>query len=197
MPIRALVEHRSGREPDSFDDVLAEAAAGGPDAQARLCAWLGPPVAGYLRARGADDPDDLANEVMRRTLRVLHTFRGDARRFRSWVFTIARNALVDDRRRLARRPRTAVLPDHDVDVGGARPPAEDDALARLAAERVEERLSSLSPDQRDVLLLRVVADLSIDQTASVLGKSREAVKALQRRALGALERSLLREGVSR
>jgi RNA polymerase sigma-70 factor (ECF subfamily) len=189
------VDRARGRAPDDVEDLLPAAAGGSPEAQARLCAWLGPPVAGYLRARGADDPEDLANEVLRRALRVLHTFRGDGARLRSWVFTIARNALVDDRRRARRRPTLVALGD---DARAPRlPSAEDDALARLAAERVEGLLAALSPDQRDVLLLRVVADLSIDQTAAVVGKSPEAVKALQRRALGGLQRRIQREGVSR
>jgi RNA polymerase sigma-70 factor (ECF subfamily) len=190
------VDQAARRAPEGFDELLAAAASGAAEAQARLCGWLGPPVAGYLRARGADDPDDLANEVLRRVLRVVHTFRGDEARFRSWVFTIARNALVDDRRRAARRPAVASLA-ADETTPPPLPSAEHDALARLAAERVEGLLASLSPDQRDVLLLRVVADLAIDQTAAVLGKSPEAVKALQRRALGSLQRRILREGVSR
>jgi len=66
----------------------------------------------------------------------------------------------------------------------------------LARERVRRLLDQLSPDQRDVLVLRIVADLSVEQTAAVVGKSYEAVKALQRRGLASLKRGLLAdEGV--
>jgi len=180
---------------ERFDEVLRDAVAGSEDAHADLFGELAPAVAGYLRARGAHDPDDLANEVFLRAFRVLHTFRGDAGRFRSWIFTIARNCLIDERRRAARRPSLVVLPDaepveHAID-------AETEALARLAHERVTELLARVSPNQRDVLMLRIVADLSVEQTATVLGKTSEAVKALTRRGLAALERELLRQGVSR
>ena len=75
---------------------------------------------------------------------------------------------------------------------------EDDVFARLADERIRGLLEQLTPDQRDVLLLRIVADLSIDETASVLGKGYEAVKALQRRGLTDLRRALVdQKGVPR
>ncbi|HEX5614985.1 MAG TPA: RNA polymerase sigma factor [Acidimicrobiia bacterium] len=183
------------RFADQFDDLLLAAVGGSEVAHAELFRALAPAVAGYLRARGSEDPDGLANEVFLRAFRVLHTFRGDASRFRSWIFTIARNCLIDERRRAARRPQVVVLP--HTESPDLAPDAETEALARLAHERVAELLAGVSEDQRDVLLLRIVADLSVEQTAEVLGKSREAVKALTRRGLAALERELQRQGVSR
>ena len=59
---------------------------------------------------------------------------------------------------------------------------------------VEALLESLSPDQRDVLLLRVIADLSVAETAQTLGKGEEAVKQLQRRALASLRRRISSPG---
>jgi RNA polymerase sigma-70 factor (ECF subfamily) len=62
---------------------------------------------------------------------------------------------------------------------------------------VTELLADLNPDYREVLALRVVADLSLEETAAIMGKSQGAVKQLQRRALSALrERALLRNGTS-
>ena len=72
---------------------------------------------------------------------------------------------------------------------------EDDALVSLATQRVRERIADLPPDQRDVLLLRILGDLTIEQIAVALGKSDGAVKALQRRALAALRKRIEREGV--
>ncbi len=77
---------------------------------------------------------------------------------------------------------------------GRSPAAEDDALRDLGTERVCCLLSALSTDQRCVLALRVVADLSVDDVAIALDKPPGAVKALQRRALAALRRSLSQEG---
>lgn len=152
-------------------------------------------VAGYLRAQGADDAEGLTNQVFFDAFSALHRFRGAEDSFRSWLFTIAHRRMVDDRRRRARRPPMVQedisgLPDRimgDVEV---------DAMQRLSTERVRALCEALSPDQRDVLLLRMVASLSIDDTAAALGKTSTAVKALQRRAVNALRRSLVREGIS-
>jgi RNA polymerase sigma-70 factor (ECF subfamily) len=80
------------------------------------------------------------------------------------------------------------------DGGPAVAGADDDALVAIGDERVRELVASLPPDQRDVLLLRVVADLSIEDTAAALGKKPGAVKSLQHRAAASLRRRLGPEG---
>ena len=57
-------------------------------------------------------------------------------------------------------------------------------------------IARLSPDQQSVVLLRVIADLTVEQVARVIGKRPGAVKALQRRGLAALEREISKEGVT-
>ena len=175
----------------AFPQVLDAARADAPWAYQRLFEWLGAPVAGYLRGQGADDPDGLANEVFLRAFANLERFRGDDVAFRSWVFTIAHNQLADERRRRRRRPVVAdrEVPDHP---GPAS--TEADALARLGLSRVSLLVDELSCDQRDVLLLRVVADLTVEQVAHTLGRSTGSVKQLQRRALVALRQRLEAEG---
>jgi RNA polymerase sigma-70 factor (ECF subfamily) len=172
-----------------LDDALESARAGEARGYEALFHALGGSVAAYLRARSVSDHDDLANEVFLRAFRTLHTFRGDGDRFKSWLFTIAHHAAIDDKRRRARRVTEVPLPDRNgdsaADAGGD---VEHEALAALAGDRIREMLDQLSPDQRDVLLLRVVGDLSAEQTAEALDKSYEAVKALQRRGLAALRR---------
>jgi RNA polymerase sigma-70 factor (ECF subfamily) len=74
--------------------------------------------------------------------------------------------------------------------------AAEEALVRLGRERVRRILADLSEDQRTVLLLRFVADMSIDDVAKAVGKRPGAVKALQRRGLAAVKRLLSRKGVS-
>lgn len=174
-----------------FTDVLAAARAGDPAALTRLYRSLARTVAGYLRAQGAADPDGTANDVFLRAFGNLHRFQGDERRFRSWVVTIAHHRLVDERRRAARRPVTSPLAGES----GATGDVEDEALAAMGTERMHELLGRLAPDQRDVLVLRVVADLGVDQVAKALGKTPGAVKQLQRRGLASLARLLASEEV--
>ncbi len=71
-------------------------------------------------------------------------------------------------------------------------------VTTIEAELVRRMLTRLAPDQRDVLLLRVLGDLTVAQTAAVVGKSYEAVKALQRRGIATLRRNIdADEGVPR
>lgn len=153
----------------------------------RIYRALAPSVTSYLRWNGARDVDSLANEVMAQVHRNLERFTGDGTKFRSWVFTIAHHRMVDDRRARGRRP---AVTESDIDDEQMTGNAEDDALALLSDQRLLELLAGLSPDQRDVLLLRIVADLSLEDVAQTLGKRRGAVKSLQHRALATLRRHL-------
>jgi RNA polymerase sigma-70 factor (ECF subfamily) len=172
---------------DVINDAIERAQSDDASGFETLFRTFGTTVVGYLRARQVSDPDGLANEVFLRVFRTIHTFRGDPTAFRSWVFTIAHHIAIDDSRRRKRRVRESPL-DQVADTAAGN--VENDADELLAQDSVHAMLATLSRDQRDVLVLRVVADLSVDQTAAVLGKSYEAVKALQRRGLGALRRHL-------
>jgi RNA polymerase sigma-70 factor (ECF subfamily) len=145
-------------------------------------------VASYLRWHRASDPDGLTNDVFAQVHRNLHRFEGDEQGFRSWLFTIAHHRMIDDRRRASRQP--TVQGEAGIDDGQGCGDVEEEAFAVLSHDSVRELVSVLSPDQRDVVLLRVVADLSVDEVARLLDKRAGAVKALQHRALATLRRHL-------
>ena len=150
---------------------------------------LAPAVLGYLRAQRAPDPEDVLGEVFLQVARDIGRFDGDDEALRRWVFSITHNRLIDARRRAARRPVTA---DADVpDRPGGRDPAAGGPDPGLVAA-----LASLTPDQREVVVLRFVADLSVESTASVTGTTPGAVKALTHRALGKLQGLLAEAGAA-
>jgi RNA polymerase sigma factor (sigma-70 family) len=175
-------------------DTVEAAGAGDPGALEALYRDLAPAVLGYLRAQGARDPEDLVSDTFVGVVRGLRRFRGDQHGFRSWVFSIAHRRLLDQRRSLIRRPTEPVPPDEIPETPGGD--VEDEALARIGARWALEAVARLTADQRDVLLLRVLADLSVEDVAGILDKSAGAVKSLQRRALVALARHIDRQGVS-
>jgi RNA polymerase sigma-70 factor (ECF subfamily) len=177
---------------DEADVVLAAAREGDAEAWRRIYDSLAGRIAGYLRTQGAREPEDLTSEVFVAVIRNFRTFSGTEAQFRSWVFVIAHRRLQDERRRWSRRDEVPM----DDELGGPAGDAEHDAMATLGSARVAEICQRLAPDQRDVLLLRLVGDLTIDQIAEVLGKSSGAVKALQRRGLHSIQRMTQREGVT-
>jgi RNA polymerase sigma factor (sigma-70 family) len=184
---------RQGSRDRAIDDVLVAARADAPWAFERLYDLLAPSVAGYLGMHGARDPDEMTNEVMLGVFRGLDGFEGDAVGFRSWVFTIAHRRLIDDRRRRSARVETTDLQPQHEQVGGD---AESEALDRMETDAIRELLEQLTEDQRAVILLRVVGDLSVEDTARVLGKRPGAIKMLQRRGLARLRRILETQGVT-
>ena len=173
--------------PESFDALVSRAAAGDPAALEALYRDLAPAVLGYLRGHGAREPEDLTGEVFLGVVRGLPRFRGDADDLRSWVFTIAHRRLLDERRRAARRPLSLLEPEQLRAVPEPGGDAEEEAIGRLQDRWALEALDALTPDQRDVVLLRFIADLSVRETARILGKNEGAVKTLTRRALARLQ----------
>ena len=137
---------------------------------------LAPAGCGYFAARGGVAPDDLTGDVFVSVASGLADFRGDRAALRRWVFTIAHHRLVDEYR--STRRRREVL----VDEPAEPVPAVDRAATRLDPDLIDA-LGKLTDEQREVVVLRFVADLSVRDVATMLGRRSGAVKMLQTRGL--------------
>jgi RNA polymerase sigma-70 factor (ECF subfamily) len=167
-------------------EAATTAAIGGDsDALERIYVVLAPKVRGYFAVRGATDPDGLTNEVFVQVIRRISSMRGGWEGLRTLVFSVAHARLVDERRARARHP--ALEPLDRQDHRDMVESAEQTALAKVAHEELLGLLEFLPDDQRSVVVLRVLADLSISQTASVLGVSEPGVKRLQSRGLNTMK----------
>jgi RNA polymerase sigma-70 factor (ECF subfamily) len=163
------------------DAVVTAARRGEPDAVEDVYRSLAPRVLGYLRGQGVEDPEGLTDEVFIAVIPRLPEVRGGAVGLRTLVFSVAHARAVDDHRRRARRPvQASYEPELDQRLVDS---AETVAMRTLTTEAVEQLLEGLGEEQRAVIMLRVLADLSLDETAGVLGKSVGSVKQLQRRGL--------------
>lgn len=184
--------HRPPRRPAiralPLGRLIAEARGGCALCFEHLYREMAGQVASYLRWHRASDPDGLTNDVFAQVHRSLGRFHGDESGFRSWLFTIAHHRMIDDRRRASRQLPTRG--DAGVDESLGCGDVEEDAFADMADDQVRDLLAVLSPDQRDVVLLRIVADLSVEEVARTLRKREGAIKALQHRALASLRRHL-------
>ena len=178
--------------PVHADRWLDRARRGHGDGFDELYKWLGGAVRGFAASRGAADPEGVVNEVFLKAFRSLDTFDGDSAGFRNWIFAMTRNQLIDDHRRSTRRPVTADAEIPDQPTTGA----DEIALDQLGNERVARLLSTLTEAQREVVVLRIIADLSVSDVAEIVGRPPTAVKRLQARALRTLEREISAEGVS-
>lgn len=164
--------------------MIASAREGDRDALATLWREHQPLILRYLRGRGVADPHDIASQVWIDVARNLPRFEGGADEFRRWLFTIARRRLIDELRRTGRRDRSlaAVRLAGDVAPGADEVFEGNDALVRAL-----ELVGRLPDKMRDAVLLRYVADLSVDDAAAVMGVRAGHVRVLTHRGLARLE----------
>ncbi len=120
-------------------------------------------------------------EVFLSVLPRLNSVTGGSAGLRTFIFSVAHARMVDDHRRQSRTP--AKLPFEPGLDGREDPSAEEEALERIAPGEIVGLLDSLQDEQRQVLALRLVAGLTLEQTAETMGKSTGAVKQLQRRGI--------------
>jgi RNA polymerase sigma-70 factor (ECF subfamily) len=176
----------AGVAAEAFPAVLLAAQSGARWACTNLWVDHAPAVTAFLRARGSNEPEDLTSEVFVAVFDQLDRFHGDEAAFRTFVFTIAYRRLVDE---LRRRSKRGIHEEWDAESDPRRSPsAEQQAIEQLSDASTRAILDGLPPDQRNVMLLRIIADLTVDQVAEILGKRPGAVKALQRRALESLRK---------
>jgi RNA polymerase sigma-70 factor, ECF subfamily len=174
---------------DTYDDILEEARDGSSVALGAIYRDLFPSVLAYLRVRAPADAEDLTSDVFLDVARGLPRFAGDEGKFRGWVFTIARRRAIDAARRRSRRA-TDVVPADVLEAVVGPDDTEALALARIHTADALALVRRLPTGQAEVLLLRVVAGLSVDETAVALGRRAGAVRVAQHRALRRLARML-------
>jgi RNA polymerase sigma-70 factor (ECF subfamily) len=173
-----------------FDAVMAAAQTGDDWAVAFLYDQIQPALLRYLRWQEASMAEDLASEVWLGVAEGLRRFEGDEAAFKGWIFTIARRRLADHRRRVGRRNSRA-LPTETL----SQLLVDDDpanlVTSRMSAQDAISALTSVLPaDQAEVVMLRVVGGLPVEEVARVVGKRPGTVRVLQHRALRRLASQL-------
>lgn len=137
----------------------------------------------YFGSRAAAEAQDLAAETWMGVARRLAAFEGGEDEFRSWLFTIAHHQLVRHWRSAGRR-RDDPVPDTDLEGLVALSDPSADAVGALSAQEAVERITAaLNPEQAEIVLLRVLGGLTVEQVAEVVSKSAGAVRVAQHRAL--------------
>ncbi len=142
----------------------------------------------YVRFRLNDESvaEEIASDVFVRLLEAVQSGRGPQSHLKGWLMATASHVVTDHLRRVYRRP-TETLPE-DLPDRSALPPEEFDRREQTHSFR--EAYSRLTSEQQHVLALRFGEGYSLEQTALVMKKKVNAVKALQFRALSALQRNI-------
>ncbi len=157
---------------------------------------LHPGLLRYLRAVAAGAAEDLAADVWVEVAASAHRFVGDQNAFRGWLYTIARRRVIDGQRRDGRRRTDPVAFERLTGFSGPDRP-EEMVLDRVATEAaIAHVVAHLSPDQAEVVLLRVVGGLRVSQVAELLGKRPGTVRVLQHRGLRRLATATTRESMT-
>lgn len=174
--------------PD-FDRVLADAKAGSRAALGSLYREFNPGLRRFLEARAPSEGDDLAADVWVAVAPKIAEFNGDERGFRAWLFTFGRRRVIDHYRRTGRRGPVVPLHDEHEMAGPSDPEAE--ALARLSAtEAAQLLIAHLTPDQCDVLMLRIYGGLDVSEVAAAMERNDTWVRVTQHRAIQRLSKRL-------
>lgn len=177
------------------DDIVEGIHARDPDAFARCYEVMADPLYRYLLTQSPDRT--LAEDVVEATFLELVEYapalRGGADGVRAWLFRAARNNLIDERRKTARRGDVPLDEQRAAGRAARQPGPEEHVLAAERDAVVRSALARLSPDQQEVLGLRFAAGLTGREIAGITGRTEGAVKALLHRGLAALKRILATE----
>lgn len=172
-----------------FEDLYEQAKKLDPQALGSLHDQLYPVVFRYVSYRLQDDQlcEDITSEVFIRLLDTLHHKDHKIKDIRAWLIGVASN-LINDHFRQKYRRKFEALDDH-VDLPDQHS-TEGSVDRSITLTEIRWAVSRLTPDQQHVLALRFSQDLSLEETAAIIGKSINAVKVLQFRALAAMRRQL-------
>ena len=174
----------SENEIRSDRELIKAAQKGDPQAYAALYDRYALAIFRFLYAQTSHrlDAEDLTSEVFLRAWQSLPKYRERGFPFSSFLFSVARNAVIDLRRRVQREERATQQMAEDL------PFTADGLDAHWQHQALFQHLSQLSDDYRMVLSLRFISGLSPQEAARVLNRSEGATRVLQYRALAALRK---------
>lgn len=187
----ALAEPPSAQrntDDTELNELTTLAVQGDHSAVDSLIREIRPMVVRYCRARlgrvsgYVHNSDDVAQEVCIALLTALPRYQDRGRPFAAFVFGIAAHKVADALRAPSRDVPTDTVPERPDDAPGP----EDSTVRNIEAERARALLGELPEQQRRLLVMRVIAGLSADETGTLLGMTAGAVRVAQHRALARL-----------
>jgi RNA polymerase sigma-70 factor, ECF subfamily len=146
-----------------------------------------PRVFGYLFQRlngNVEEAEDLTADVFTRVYEKIDGFQPQGAPLSAWVFRIAHNRLIDSVRRRPRQVQVALDDAPELTAG----PVFGGIDQQVALDQIKAGLARLTPEQRQVIVLRFLEGKSLAETAAIVNRNEDAVKKLQARGLASLRR---------
>ncbi|AKE40630.1 RNA polymerase sigma factor SigD [Corynebacterium kutscheri] len=175
--------------------LVPAAAAGDRRALQRIIEIIHPAVLRYVRARVSTGKhptaEDIVQEICLAVATSITNFVDQGRPFMAFVYGIASNKVTDAHRSFARDKTN--LTDEVPDVEITRDTPEEFALIGEGSNKVRTLLDSLNEKPREILILRIFAGFSAEETAEIVGSSPGAVRVAQHRALSQLRKLVEQE----
>src|SRR4051795_13069702 len=144
----------------------------------------------HMSVGNKHDAEDLTTQTFLKMLESIGRFRWQSAPFSAWLFRIAHNLAMDHFRARRRWQPEEEVPEPP---GSEEPSAELEAMQSIGRQSMMELIERLSPEQQQVLTLKFVFNFPNADVATILGKTEGAIKSLQHRALGSLQKQVSQE----
>lgn len=139
------------------------------------------------------DYEEIVSESWISAAKDISKFKGDFTQFRSWIYTVTRNRIIDGTRKRDRQVKYGGDVT-ELNLEDRAPRMEEIIESTEAIKTIVEKIKCLPDAQSEVVMLRVVADLSVEETAKIVGKSDNSVRVLCHRGLSTLREELTANG---
>ena len=138
----------------------------------------------FLKVTNKAEAEDLVHEVFLSAWQNIHNYRYEGFPLSSWLYQIAKNAVIDFYRTSKRNLQIEMVDENLLKINSRD---SENLDTNLELEKIKMVISSLKPDYQDVLIMRFVEDLSHEEIAAAIGKSEGAVRLIQHRAIQELK----------
>lgn len=178
--------------PGDLESLLSDAIAGDEKAFTSIWQNLNPRLSRFVASQsyGSDlDSESIVSETWISVAKDISKFKGDFNQFKSWVYTIARNRIVDAVRKLNRQVKSGgEISEFDFEDTNSK--VHQGIESNESVEEIVKAIKQLPKAQSEVILLRIVADLEVSEVSKILDKSENTIRVLSHRGLETLRAQL-------
>lgn len=177
-------------QDNSIEGVIERAKVGDSDAVTQLYELHVDKIYRYVAYRVPDtEAEDITSDVFINMVEGLPSYTYTGAPFEAWLYRIA-SARIADYYRKSKRTQQQEL---DERLKSSRPQPEENLILTQEQQQIRDKLQALNEDQQTLLLLRFVERKSHEEVAQIMGKSVNAVKVMQHRALNRLAKLMGQE----